>query len=94
MAKHEWAIGTLLLSITLICFVSCATIIGKDTQTLTFNSTPSGAILRVFNIRTGNEMINTTTPHTATLKCGSGYFKKAKYRVVVEKEGYNQKEGL
>lgn len=46
MAKHEWAIGTLLLSITLICFVSCATIIGKDTQTLTFNPTPSGAILR------------------------------------------------
>lgn len=55
-------------------------------------SAPSGAILSVYDMNAGKEIINATTPHTATLKRGAGYFRKAEYKVTVIKPGYSQKE--
>jgi len=46
----------------------------------------------VYDIRKDAQIINATTPHTATLERGAGYFKPTEYRVVVEKEGYDKKE--
>lgn len=45
-------------------------------------------------MNSGNKIYSGKTPYTATLQRGVGYFKKARYRVVVEKEGYANKEIL
>jgi hypothetical protein len=74
------------------CLFSCASIVKSGPQSISFNSDPSGAILSVYDMNNDKEIINATTPHTATLKRGAGYFKKAKYQVKVSKQGYNEKE--
>jgi hypothetical protein len=71
--------------------LGCASIIKGGNQTLSFKSTPPEAKLKVYD-RKGEMIISGSTPYVATLKRGSGYFKSAKYRVVVEKEGYQPKE--
>lgn len=79
---------------TFITLIGCASIIKGELQTVTFKSSPSDAKLFVYNVREGSEIINATTPHTATLKRGAGYFKKAKYRVVIEKAAHKKEEIL
>lgn len=32
------------------------------------------------------------TPYTATLERGAGYFKSARYNVIIEKDGYNSRQ--
>jgi hypothetical protein len=46
----------------------------------------------VYDVKKGEQIINATTPYTAALDRGVGYFKPAEYRVVVESEGYKTKE--
>lgn len=75
-----------------LCFFSCASIVKSGPQSISFNSDPSGAVLSVYDMNAGKEIINATTPHTATLKRGAGYFRKAAYKVTVRKPGYSEKE--
>ena len=42
----------------------------------------------VTDVRAGKEIQVGSTPFTASLKRGAGYFKKAKYQVTFEKPGY------
>jgi hypothetical protein len=70
----------------------CASIVDGRPQPITITSNPANAKLIVYDMRKGEAILNATTPHTATLARGAGYFKKAKYKVVVEKEGFEQKE--
>jgi hypothetical protein len=70
----------------------CASIIGKGTpQLVTINSMPSDASLKIEDVRTGATIYAGKTPYTATLAKNAGYFKSAKYQVVIEKEGYPTK---
>jgi len=82
----------LLLTLVGFIFVSCASIIKGGDQQIPITSEPSGASLVIYDIRAGTEVARGTSPYTVTLKRGSGYFKKGKYRVVLEKSGYKQKE--
>jgi hypothetical protein len=83
-----------LLALTAISFAlaGCASIVDSGPQTISINSNPPDAKLTVYDMRKGEQIINAKTPYTATLKRGAGYFKSAKYRVVIEKEGYESKE--
>lgn len=80
------------LVFALLIFAGCASIIKSGPQSVEMKSKPSGAKLVVYDQRTGDQIINATTPHTASLKRGAGYFKKAKYKIIVEKDGYITKE--
>lgn len=70
----------------------CASIVDGGPQTLSIRSNPADATLSVYDLRKGDKILNVGTPFTATLERGAGYFKKARYRVVIEKEGYEPKE--
>lgn len=71
----------------------CASIIGKSSpQVITINSSPSDANLKIEDIRTGGTVYAGKTPYTATLSRNAGYFKSARYQVVVEKDGYPTKQ--
>lgn len=71
----------------------CASIIGKGSpQTVTINSNPSEASLKIENLRNGNTIYKGKTPYTATLKRGAGYFKSARYNVIIEKDGYKSRQ--
>lgn len=83
-----------LLTVISFTIIGCASIIKGEIQTISFKSNPSDAKLIVYNVREGSEIINATTPHTATLKRGAGYFKKSRYRVVIERAGYKTEEIL
>lgn len=74
-----------------LAFTGCASIISGGNQAVSIKSTPSEAKLKVYD-KEGKVIINAKTPHSATLKRGTGFFSKAKYRVVIEKEGYQSKE--
>lgn len=86
--------GILLLTVISITLAGCASIIGGKLQTISIKSNPTDAELLVYDVRKGNEIINAKTPYVATLERGAGYFKKAKYRVVIKKEDYESKEIL
>lgn len=79
--------------ITLIGFLSagCASIIQGGKQIVTIKSNPPDAKLKIYD-KKGEMVINSNTPNTVTLKRGSGYFSACKYRVLIEKEGYQSKE--
>lgn len=71
----------------------CASIIGKGSpQVITINSNPSDVNLRIEDSRTGSTIYVGKTPYTATLNRGAGYFKSARYDVVLEKDGYQTRQ--
>lgn len=66
----------------------CASIISDSQYPVTMTTQPAGAAFQVRN-ETGDVIHQGTTPGTVTLKAGDGYFSKAHYTVVFEKEGYH-----
>jgi hypothetical protein len=92
--QNSWVnfLGGSFFIMTFIILPGCASIVNGGPGIVTMKSNPSDAKLTIYNMRTGDKIENSTTPHTATLKRGAGYFKSAKYRVVIEKEGYESKE--
>ncbi len=89
--KRNISMYSLLLILGLIAF-GCASIMEGGKQSLPIDSTPPGAKVRVVNTRTGEIVAEGTTPLTITLNRGAGFFKKGKYKVIIEKEGYDTKE--
>lgn len=76
----------------LVALNGCASIVGKGRpQMVTINSMPSDANLRIEDLRTGAVIYAGKTPFTATLSKTAGYFKSARYQVVIEKDGYPAK---
>ena len=75
------------LLIALIILASCATIISKSEYPVHFTCSPDQANITV---RDANNMVvfTGTTPTTAVLPAGGGYFKGQDYMVTFEKEGY------
>ena len=66
----------------------CASILKGSDQKVSFRSEPSDAKVVITDVRQAKEVQVGSTPFTATLKRGAGYFKKAKYNVTFEKPGY------
>ena len=65
----------------------CATIVGDTTTPVTVASEPAGATYEVRD-STGLVVHRGVTPSMVTLKTGAGYFRSAKYSVLLRKEGY------
>lgn len=85
---------TILLLISFMFSTGCASIVAGGPQVIPIKSNPSDAQLKIVNLRDGNAIYVGKTPYTATLERGAGYFKKSRYNVIVEKEGYQPKEIL
>jgi len=79
-----------LLLLFMICFSSCATIVGGSKYTFTINSTPSEAKISVTN-KKGAEVFTGNTPAVVRLKSGNGYFSRGRYTVRFSKPGYTEK---
>ena len=66
---------------------ACATIITGTTDVVQLRSSPSGATIEIRNER-GEEIFVGTTPTTATLYKGTGFFNGADYTMQLSKPGY------
>lgn len=79
------------VAISSMVLSGCASIMSGSNQTIAIKSAPSEAALKVYDDK-GEVIINDKTPYIATLKRGTGFFSRAKYRAVVEKEGYESND--
>lgn len=80
------------VSLSLLNLCSCASIFSGGPKTLPIMSEPDEADCEVIDIRTGNTILKTKTPYTATLQPSAGFFKGAKYRIRLSKAGYLPQE--
>lgn len=80
------------LILTIIISPGCASIIDGGPQLIPMKSYPSEANLSIIDLYSGDKIYNGKTPYTASLARGAGYFKKARYKIIVDKEGYANKE--
>lgn len=69
---------------------SCATIMGKDSYTVSIQSVPSNAQYEIIN-RKGTMIRNGTTPDSVSLKSSAGFFKGEHYKITFKKDGYETK---
>ncbi len=81
-----------LVCLILIACTGCASYVGLGPQAVPIKSIPEGAKLEIIDMRTGNKVFAATTPSIVMLKRGAGYFKKARYKVTMEKEGFASRE--
>lgn len=65
----------------------------KSAYPLQLNCHPVGAEVSMVD-RDGFEVYRSTTPATAKLKAGNGFFKKGIYRITFSKAGYGDKTYL
>jgi hypothetical protein len=75
-----------------VVLTGCASIVRGPDQQVSLASQPAGARLVITDMRENKDIHVGTTPFTATLKRGAGYFKKAMYKVTVEQPGYRKEE--
>jgi hypothetical protein len=78
------------LVLVAVMATGCASIVKGSEQKVSFKSEPSEAKVVITDVREGKEIQVGSTPFTASLKRGAGYFKKAKYLVTFEKPGYQR----
>lgn len=83
--------GSALCALSLLFASSCASIIKGSYQHVQIQSQPDEATLKVYD-RKGDLITSGKTPQMLTLKKGTGYFKGARYRLVLEKEGFQTSE--
>jgi hypothetical protein len=87
--KRTWLFGFVVLAV--LSLAACATIIAGQDQEISITSEPSGAKVVIYDAN-NLPVWDSTTPGTATLKKGRGYFEAAQYRVEVTKAGYAKQE--
>lgn len=66
-------------------FTGCASIVDGGPKTVNINSNPPGAKVSIYD-RRGRMVSENTTPATVELNSG-GFFRRASYRLVFDKEG-------
>jgi PEGA domain len=75
-------------SLTLL-LAGCASIVHGGRQDVRIQSTPGGAHVAIHNLNKERRVVfNGSTPCTASLNRGAGFFKGASYQVVVTKPGF------
>lgn len=76
------------LTLTLTLTTGCASIVSKSKYPVAINTEPSSAKIEIKD-QDGIVRFAGTSPATAILDAGSGYFTRARYTVTASKEGFN-----
>jgi hypothetical protein len=79
-----------LLGALILLTAGCASIMSGSDQDVYISSRPDGARVTIYD-GAGMEVWSSTTPVTATLDRGDGFFTGARYRVEIEKPGFEKK---
>jgi len=78
-----------------VALSGCASIIkGGGPQSFTVSSQPPGADVSITAVPTGETIAAGRTPLTALLPKSRGYFKGAKYKVLVQLQGFQAREAI
>jgi len=77
----------ILILFALTLLISCATIIGKSTETLAVHSNPEKAIV-VITDESGTKIFEGVTPTMVSLEKNKGYFRGKKYTLKISKQGF------
>ncbi len=80
-------ITSTLVSLTLLVFSGCASIVSKSNWPVSIDSRPSGATVSIVN-RKGIEVYNGKTPAALKLKSGSKFFSRESYTLTFTLDGY------
>jgi hypothetical protein len=89
--KPSQIVNAVTSGILAISLLGCASIVDGGRKTVNIRSQPSGAKATVFD-KKGSEVATAQTPALFPLKRSGGYFATAKYRIVIEKQGYKTAE--
>lgn len=89
--KLSQVVTTAVSAVLVVSLLGCASIIDGGRKTVNIKSQPSGAKATVYD-KKGVEVATGQTPALFPLKRSGGYFTGAKYRIVIEKEGYKNAE--
>ncbi len=81
-------LSTVFLSLALVS--GCSSIISENKYPVSISSTPSQADFTLQN-RDGKDVHTGRTPATVTLNASSGFFKGETYKLILNKEGYDEK---
>jgi hypothetical protein len=81
-------IGTYTTIIALLLTTGCASIVSKSKYPVSITTEPSAAKIEIKD-QDGVVRFAGTSPATATLDAGNGYFTRARYTVTAFKDGYN-----
>jgi len=68
----------LIIVLLLSSLTGCASIVSGGPKSLPIMSTPDGAELEIKNLHSGETILKSKTPFTATLERHSGFFSSAK----------------
>jgi hypothetical protein len=78
-----------------VALSGCASIIkGGGPESFTVRSQPPGADVQITAVPTGETVATGRTPMTAMLAKSRGFFKGAKYKVVVQMPGFQARESI
>ena len=80
-------IRILVLVLVSVMVCGCATILSKSKYPVAIRSEPPDVSFKITDML-GREIFTGRTPTIVNLSSGAGYFKKAEYRIVLEKSGY------
>ncbi len=70
----------------------CASIVSGRSQSISVRSDPSQADVTIIDSKTGNTITAGKTPLKVSLDKGSGYFSGGRYRLILDKPGYERCE--
>lgn len=79
------------IAVTMMLTGGCASIMAGDSQTVTFTSTPDGAMLEIIK-KDGEVIHRAQAPTTVQLKRGAGFFTAQTLTVRASYAGYPDKE--
>ena len=74
----------------IIFLQGCASIVSQSSYPLTVTTVPAGAEVIISDAH-GVEIFKAQSPATVKLEAGDGFFKRAKYQVLVRQLGYQDK---
>lgn len=84
-------VASITSAVLAVSLLGCASIVDGGHKTVSIKSQPADAKVTVYD-KKGAQVIVSQTPAKLPLKRSGGYFSGAKYRIVVEKEGYKPTE--
>jgi len=77
---------------SLLLATGCASIVSGGPKTIPITSVPDDAVCEIVDVRSGASILKTRTPYTATLSNDAGFFRNARYRVKISKDGFIPRE--
>ena len=78
----------LLLFVFFLALPSCATIVSKSAYPIAIKTVPADASINIVDSR-GKSVYSGKTPAIVNLKAGESYFRRGRYTILFEREGYD-----